>query len=337
MTKPNVTKGNHLLPFGELSPVDFERLCLWLVERKGYLRPEHLGAAGSEQGRDVIAYRATDSGEQLWYFQCKRYQTISAAPLIKEIEKYNKLVIADPTKKPFGVVFVTNATLSAEARKEVSEFCGKHGYECEFWARTELDMLVKKHADIVAEFFNLMLPPLPRDKISIARLPTSGPDLFGRDSELQLLDDAWASPNANIITFIAWGGVGKTALINHWLKKRMAMDNYRGAERIYGWSFYSQGTSERAASADLFIDQALRWFGDTDPTLGTVWDKGERLANLIRQTRTLLVLDGLEPLQHPPGQQEGRLKDAALQALLVELAAQQAGLCLISTRERVGD
>ena len=179
--------------------------------------------------------------------------------------------------------------------------------------------------------------PLAPDKISIARLPTSGPDLFGRDAELQLLDDAWANPDINIITFVAWGGVGKTALVNHWLKQRMARDSYRGAERIYGWSFFSQGTSERAASADLFIDQALRWFGDTDPTQGSPWDKGERLARFIRQTRTLLVLDGLEPLQHPPGPQEGQLKDAALQALLVELAAHQPGLCVISTRERVGD
>ncbi|MEN3332722.1 MAG: hypothetical protein V7641_2087 [Blastocatellia bacterium] len=179
--------------------------------------------------------------------------------------------------------------------------------------------------------------PLASDKVSIARLPTSGPGLFGRDAELQRLDDAWENPNINIITFIAWGGVGKTALVNHWLKQRMARDNYRGAERVYGWSFYSQGTSERAASADLFIDQALRWFGDTDPTAGSPWDKGERLANFIRQTRTLLILDGLEPLQHPPGSYGGRLKDAALQALLVELAAQQNGLCVISTRERVSD
>jgi tetratricopeptide (TPR) repeat protein len=336
--KPDVTKGTHLLPYGELSPADFERLCLWLVEREGYLRPEALGVAGSEQGRDVIAYRGTSSGEQLWYFQCKRYQTIGAATLIKEVEKYNKLVIADPTKKPFGIVFVTNATLAAAAREKVRKFCNNHGYECEFWARTELDMLVKKHADIVAEFFNVTLPPpLPQDKISIARLPVSGPNLFGRDAELQLLDEAWANPNTNIITFVAWGGVGKTALVNHWVKQDMALDNYRGAEHVYGWSFYSQGTSERAASADLFIDEALRWFGDIDPTLGSPWDKGERLAQFIRQTRTLLVLDGLEPLQHPPGPQEGRLKDAALQTLLVELAARQQGLCVISTRERVGD
>src|SRR5204863_199132 len=128
-------------------------------------------------------------------------------PLIKEVGKYNKLVKADPAKKPFGVVFVTNATLSADARQEVREFCSNSGYDCEFWAHTELDLHVKKHSDIVAEFFNVQLPPpLPQSHISIARLPTSGPDLFGRDAELQRLDEAWANPDINIITFIASGG-----------------------------------------------------------------------------------------------------------------------------------
>jgi tetratricopeptide (TPR) repeat protein len=179
--------------------------------------------------------------------------------------------------------------------------------------------------------------PLPQVKISISRLPVTSPDLFGRDAELKLLDDAWADPNTNIVTFVAWGGVGKSALVNTWLA-RLAKDQYRGAERVYAWSFYSQGTSdERAASADLFIDAALRWFGDKDPTKGSPWDKGERLANLIRRTRTLLVLDGLEPLQHPPGPDEGKLKDQALQALLRELAAQQRGLCVISTRVKITD
>ncbi len=180
-------------------------------------------------------------------------------------------------------------------------------------------------------------PQIQQDRISIARLPPGGSDLFGRDTELKLLDDAWTDAKINIVSFVAWGGVGKTALVNHWLKRRMARDNYRGVERVYAWSFSNQGSEERADSADLFIDQALRWFGDADPTAGTPWDRGQRLARCISQSRTLLILDGLEPLQHPPGPQEGRLKDAALQVLLVELAAEQPGLCVISTRARVSD
>src|SRR5262249_6549598 len=90
-------------------------------------------------------------------------------------------------------------------------------------------------------------------------------------------------------------------------------------------------------SADEFLDAALNWFGDPDPRLGTAWEKGERLAKIIAHRRTLLVLDGLEPLQNPPGPQEGRLRDPSVQALLRELAAFNKGLCVITTRFPVAD
>jgi tetratricopeptide (TPR) repeat protein len=48
-------------------------------------------------------------------------------------------------------------------------------------------------------------------------------------------------------------------------------------------------------------------------------------------------LDGLEPLQNPPGPQEGRLRDPFLQALLRELAAFNSGLCVITTRLPIAD
>jgi hypothetical protein len=50
-----------------------------------------------------------------------------------------------------------------------------------------------------------------------------------------------------------------------------------------------------------------------------------------------LVLDGLEPLQNPPGPQEGRVREPSLQALLRELAAFNKGLCVITTRTPVAD
>jgi hypothetical protein len=81
----------------------------------------------------------------------------------------------------------------------------------------------------------------------------------------------------------------------------------------------------------------LIWFGDPDPRLGTAWEKGERLAKLMSHRRTLLVLDGLEPLQNPPGPQEGRVREPSLQALLRELAAFNTGLCVITTRLPVAD
>ena len=50
-----------------------------------------------------------------------------------------------------------------------------------------------------------------------------------------------------------------------------------------------------------------------------------------------MVLDGLEPLQYPPGAAEGRLRELSLQALLKELAAFNTGLCVITTRLPVAD
>jgi hypothetical protein len=45
----------------------------------------------------------------------------------------------------------------------------------------------------------------------------------------------------------------------------------------------------------------------------------------------------IEPLQNPPGPQEGRLREPSLQALLRELAAFNKGLCVITTRLPVAD
>src|SRR5258708_15632033 len=117
----------------------------------------------------------------------------------------------------------------------------------------------------------------------------------------------------------------------------MATKHYRSAERVFGWSFYRQGSSGETSSADEFLDAALNWFGGRDPRRGTGWAKGERLAKLVAHHRTLFILDGLEPLQNPPGPQEGRVREPSLQALLRELAAFNRGLCVITTRMPVAD
>ncbi len=174
-------------------------------------------------------------------------------------------------------------------------------------------------------------------KVFLEKLPVSGDVLLGRDKELHVLDGAWADEKIHIVTLVAGGGVGKTALMNEWLD-RLRKDNFRGAKRVYCWSFYSQGTSEeRQISSDEFIYDALKWWGDKEPHKGSPSDKGKRLARLIREQRTLLILDGLEPLQSPPGRLYGYLKDQAIRALLEELALYQPGLCLVTTRVKIRD
>jgi hypothetical protein len=184
-------------------------------------------------------------------------------------------------------------------------------------------------------------PPTPGTELQIApsRLRQGADHLFGREQELAALDQVWNDPSKHVLTIVAFGGVGKTSLVFEWMARRATTD-WLGFDRVFDWSFFSQGTrDEGAASADAFVAAALRFFGDKRMarSAASPWDKGARLAQLVAQRRTLLVLDGVEPLQYPPGPLAGELKDPALATLLKGLAQRNSGLCIVTTRERVAD
>lgn len=189
----------------------------------------------------------------------------------------------------------------------------------------------------------------PEQKIALSRLvsrhtgPESIGEFLGREDELKLLNEAWATPGTNVLSIIAWGGVGKTALLAEWIDRRFVQrawkDDAGQPDPIFyfDWTFYDQGTRSDdathagAASVDSFFDAALRFFGDLEPHLP---GKGGRLAGLIQKHRTLLVLDGLEPMQYPPNHpQSGQITDPDLHALLATLAQKNPGLCVLTSRQ----
>jgi len=174
-------------------------------------------------------------------------------------------------------------------------------------------------------------------QVFLAKLPTTDQKLFGREEELKWLDEAWEEEHTHILSLVAWGGVGKTALVNEWLSQ-MEKDNYRGAGRVYGWSFYSQGTREAGhASSDTFFEDALQFFGFEGDPPKSPWDKSKELVKRVRQQPTLFILDGLEPLQYPPGPMHKELHDKGMQALLKDLALFNNGLCVVTTRCELKD
>jgi hypothetical protein len=182
-------------------------------------------------------------------------------------------------------------------------------------------------------------PPVPAD---ISRIIKYAPaELIGRKAETQRLNDAWAKVQNNeprrphVLTFVALGGEGKTSLVAKWAADR-AYQNWPGCDAAFAWSFYSQGTREQAAaSSDLFLKEALTFFGDPGMAGSAhgAFDKGGRLAKLAGERRALLILDGLEPLQYAPtSPTPGELKDSGLAALLKGLATNNRGLCVVTTR-----
>ncbi|MEO8379488.1 MAG: hypothetical protein ABI779_07470 [Acidobacteriota bacterium] len=170
--------------------------------------------------------------------------------------------------------------------------------------------------------------------------------LLGREAETELLTDAWdqsvrgEKKRPHILTFVALGGEGKTSLVAKWAAD-LASDDWPGCDAAFAWSFYSQGTREQlAASSDLFLKEALTFFGDAAMagSAAGAFDKGKRLAQLVGERRALLILDGLEPLQYAPtSPTPGELKDQGIAALLKGLAANSNGLCVVTTRYSIPD
>lgn len=187
----------------------------------------------------------------------------------------------------------------------------------------------------------------PDVRIDAARVLTYAPEqLIGRKEYIRRLDVALGDAGTRVVTLVAWGGVGKTSLVARWMAQ-LAQGNWPKLNRVFAWSFYSQGTREQGgASADDFAKAALEFFGDDElaGSAAAARAKGQHIARLAAEHRTLLVLDGLEPLQHPPGplHLEGGLQDPAIETLLVTLAqsrrtATAGAFCVVTTRESVTD
>ena len=323
------------------SDEDFESLCLALFrEIWGDPNAQKNGRSGQPQaGVDVFGKH---QGRQVGV-QCK--QTGKAALTVSVLEKEIAKVRGSAKKPGFSpqldaFILATTASRDAALQKKAREL-STADFEVSVWSWDDIaEELLHRRLLLLHSIFPTYWPTLARigslapQRVAPSRLPQAAAHLFGRKTELKLLEDAWQSRDVKVLTLVAWGGVGKTSLVAKWVAE-LEKRKHDGAD-YFDWSFYSQGTRDHSsATGEPFVDAALRFFGDVamaeSPRGG--WEKGARLAELVGQRRTLLVLDGLEPLQHPVSSQvKGQLKDPALQALLRGLAARNAGLCVVTTR-----
>ena len=193
--------------------------------------------------------------------------------------------------------------------------------------------------------FPLTLPSIPATPapairstvFDIDHLPDiSYVELRGREKELDCLEIAWASEGVNVLSLVAWGGAGKTAVVTEWLRKRRDIGD---AEVVLGWSFYSQGSHQRTTSAEGFLVWAAEKLGCDTTKMPN--ELAEAIAVELGRRRILLVLDGVEPLQEGLGSKVGDLRDMALRELLRRAAGlpkrPNAGLVLVTTRASLTD
>lgn len=280
--RPPVTASSHLLPFDRLSAETFERLCLWLVEREGFTGVQYLGEAGSDQGRDLVAYR----GRRRYAFQCKRVARFGPREAKKEIEKLRALPASE---RPDELVFVVVRPVSARTRRAAwSSWGSDRG--CHFWVGAELDERVKRHPDLLHEFFHLP-PAILRSapQRSMAQHPTG----FVPRRELETLVSRLTAPTSGdgeVLTALhGAGGFGKTTLA------RAACYDERVRARFDDgilWTTMGSGLSDADRMARI-RDLGHWWTGERPAPFETLAAAAADLRDRLRGQRILLVVDDI--------------------------------------------
>jgi hypothetical protein len=153
-------------------------------------------------------------------------------------------------------------------------------------------------------------------EVDISHLPEPTTALIGRKTELNQLTEAIKNPNKRLAIIVAAGGIGKSALTDEWLKQIEA-HNYYGKTRVFGWSFYSQGSHNTFTNSQPFFSAVLPFLGISDISKDEI-EKARLLVRCLQQQPCLLILYGLEPLQYSENLQSmnGELQDSALKEFI---------------------
>lgn len=181
-------------------------------------------------------------------------------------------------------------------------------------------------------------PPL----IDISRMPqplAENAKLVGRAGDILNLKTAFSNSSISIVAVIGPGGTGKSFLIREFLKELQDQE-YDGVGRVYAWSFYDQGQHQAESSSTNFFRDALPFFGYPEVMPPAEQGRAELLSQLFRKKKNLLVLDGVETLQNPPDDDEGRFRDQAIGEFLRDVARhglKKGGLILLTSRQNIAE
>lgn len=176
-----------------------------------------------------------------------------------------------------GQVIITAAARAALAQPVDCDDLGQHRLK-DFPEPTHLLHLV-----VAGRRADEYPPPATLD-VRPTNLPAAGIDIVGRDTEIELIRDAFLTKSARIVTITGAGGAGKTTVAL--AAGRVLLDDYPD-----GVWLVRADTLADAAELVPAIAEPL-WVRDFPAT-----DLFDAVAAHLAETRTLLVLDNLEHLE----------------------------------------
>jgi hypothetical protein len=274
-------------------------ICI-VAHRYGYVPPPGLGGDGERSITWLEADAAKRAGKPVFAFlvdpnapwaELKEQDRLTSEPKEKAAEIANAVQKLQEFKAYLGdertrVYFTDPKDLANHAMAALANFAPKHGHASESTARVWQPLFA--HALQPAQHF------------------------CGRKAKLQQLKDWLESPVTadRVVSVVAAGGTGKTALVDKALHEAKLSDRAGG----FVWSFYED------SHTDAFLREAYIYFtGEKDTPAGGMLERLQ-LA-LSGNAPHVLILDGLERVQSDEGLgRRGELEDLQLRRLVRAMA-----------------
>jgi hypothetical protein len=274
---PPVRTHAQLLPFGDLSWPDFERLCLRLADLESDVEHAQLyGVAGqAQEGIDVYARH---KGGDYTVYQCRRVESFTASGIEKVVDDFLAGIWRD---RAIELVLCTSADLSrtelavaVEAGNERLRSIGKRFVP---WDSNRLSTKLKELPQLVLDFFDRpwleAFSPEAAGALTTIRRPTRPP--LRRSKPCR----AGRSPGARKRI------EGKRRFNRRWsvfVERRVAPGDRRGVDQRRRCLAVSEEAVEQAAElvdrAQMNLEEEAILPRDA-MTLADLWDRGGKLGN----------------------------------------------------------
>jgi len=151
--RPPVRPKAMLLPFAELDPPDFERLCVALAREDG--EPENCRLYGTPgQAQDGIDVYARLRDGRYATYQCKRYQEVKDSDIKTAVTVFGKGAwLQRSTRFVFCTSHAAIRTDHCEEIERQTTTLREHGVAFDVWDAEELSERLKTRPRIVHDFF----------------------------------------------------------------------------------------------------------------------------------------------------------------------------------------